>query len=454
MINGTLTFLRERIQNTHPRTRRALLNTLLGLINKGGGMLISLLLVPLTIDYLSTGVYGTWLTISSIVTMLTFLDIGIGNGLRNKFSEAVTINDIKLARTYVSTAYFIFGAVQLGFILIFIVAYQLIPWQRILNTTIDVEQLQLIILITVVAMAVKLVLDILSYILLALQESGQAGLINLLSNILILGGTYFLTRYADRNLVYLVILTVISPVIVMLLSGFVLYKKSLNAYRPSFSLVNFKHAKNLLALGYKFFFIQISVIILFYTDNLIITQLFGPSEVTTYNVAFRYFNSINTLFMIAITPYWSAFTEAFVKNDLEWMVRTYSYLQKLWLGLVVVVIIMTITASSIYNFWIGGRVTVPETLNIVMGLNVITICWNNVTVIVTNGLGKMKLQLYSSLFAAFLNIPLAIFLVKILNIGSGAVILASCISLWAGSILGSIQAKQLINGNAKGVWNK
>lgn len=454
MINVAITFLRERIQNTHPRTRRAHLNTLLGLANKGGGMLISLLLVPLTIDYLSTGVYGTWLTISSIVTMLTFLDIGIGNGLRNKFSEAVTKKDIKLARTYVSTAYFIFGSIQLGFILIFTAGYRFIPWQRILNTTIDIEQLQLIVLITVVAMAVKLVLDILSYVLLALQESGQAGLINLLSNILILAGTYVLTRCADRNLIYLVLLTVISPVFIMLISGIVLYKNSLSVYRPSFSLIDFKHARNLLGLGYKFFFIQISVIVLFYTDNLIITQLFGPKEVTTYNVAFRYFNSINALFMIAITPYWSAFTEAFVKNDMEWMVRTYSYLQKLWLGLVIIVIIMIISASSIYSIWIGNRVIIPEVLNIIMGLNVITICWNNVTVMVTNGLGKMKLQLYSSLFAALLNIPLAIYFVRILNIGSSAVILASCVSLWAGSILGSIQAKQLIKGKAKGIWNK
>lgn len=454
MINGTITFLRERIHNAHPRTRRAHLNTLLGLANKGGGMLISLLLVPLIIDYLSTGIYGTWLTISSIVTMLTFLDIGIGNGLRNKVSEAVTKKDIKLARAYISTAYFIFGAVQLGFIILFITVYRFIPWQRILNTTIDIEQLQLIVLITVVAMAVKLVLDIISYILLALQKSGQAGLINLLSNILILAGTYALTTYSAKNLIYLVLLTVVSPVVVMFFSGFVLYKNSLKEYRPSLNLVDFKHARSLLSLGYKFFFIQISVIVLFYTDNLIITQLFGPSEVTTYNVAFRYFNSINTLFMIAITPYWSAFTEAFVKNDVEWMIRTYSYLQKLWFGLVIVVAIMILVASYVYAFWIGNRVTIPETLNIIMGLNVVTICWNNITVVVTNGLGKMKLQLYSSLFAAFLNIPLAIYFVRILNIGSGAVILASCVSLWVGSVIGSIQAKQLIKGTAKGIWDR
>ena len=454
MISKSLEYVRGRIQNTHPRTRKAQLNTLLGLVVKGSGMLISLLLVPLTIDYLSKEVYGTWLTISSVVTMLAFLDIGIGNGLRNKFSEAITKKDTALARTYVSTAYFIFGTIQTIFIFIFIITFRFIPWQRIFNTSINTEQLQQIVLITVVSIAIKLVLDILSYILLALQESGRVGLIGLISNILTLTGTYVLTRFTSGNLTYLASVTVVLPIVVLIISGFILYKNHLNIYRPSLSLIDIKQAKSLLSLGYKFFFIQIAGFILFYTDNLIITQLFGPSEVTTYNIAFRYFNSINTIFMIATTPYWSAFTEASVRGDTNWMTKTYNYLQKLWIVLAILVVSMTLVAKYIYAIWIGDRVIIPEILSIVMGLNAVTICWNNVTTIVTNGLGKMKIQLYCALIAALLNIPLAIYFGKALNWGSTGVILASCVSLWPASILGSIQAKKLIKRTANGIWNK
>ena len=208
-------YLRERIKNTHPRTRKAQLNTAFGLMIKGGGMLISLLLVPLTIDYLSKDTYGTWLTISSIVTMMTFLDIGVGNGLRNKFSEAVANQDTALARGYVSTSYAIFGAIQLLLIGVFLLIVRYVPWQRVFNTPIDTEQLQLVVLLTVVAMAVKLVLDILSYILFALQESGRAGFISFLSNGLILIGTYALTLFTDSNLIYLAAVTAFSPVLII-----------------------------------------------------------------------------------------------------------------------------------------------------------------------------------------------------------------------------------------------
>ena len=449
----SLDYWRERARNAHPRTRKAQLNTVLGLVIKGGGMMISLLLVPLTIDYLSKDTYGTWLTISSVVTMMTFLDVGVGNGLRNKFSEAVANQDTTLARAYVSTAYSIFGLIQLLLISLFLFVVRYVPWQRVFNTTIDTKQLRLVVLLTVVAMAIKLVLDILSYILFALQESGRASLISFLSNGLILIGTYALTRFTTGNLIYLAAVTAVSPIVILLVSGLILYRNRLKSYQPAFRLVNLKYARSLLSLGYKFFVIQVAVIILFYTDNLIITQLFGPAQVTTYNVSFRYFSAINTIFAIAIAPYWSAFTEAYMKGDTTWMTKTYRHMQRFWAGLVVVVIIMVLISKEVYSLWVGNRVTVPFELSAFMGLFVVISCWNSVTVTVINGLGKVKLQLLLSIFNAAINIPLAIYFGKYSNLGSAGVVLATCITLLISSVFSAIQANKLITRSASGIWN-
>lgn len=451
---STLNYLREKIRTTHPRTRKAQINTILGLFIKGGGIIISLLLVPITIDYLSPVAYGTWLTISSIVTMLAFFDIGIGNGLRNKFSEAIANQNVPLARAYVSTAYVAFSGLQLVFVVIFLVIFRYIPWQRILNTAIDNEQLQLVVLLTAIAMAAKLVLDILSYILLAVQESSISGLIAFVANLLILIGTVLLTQFSHENLILLAIVTSVSPIIILLVAGLILYRGRLKAYRPSFRLADAQYGKGLLSLGYKFFFIQIAVIILFYTDNLIITQLFGPAEVTTYNIAFRYFNAINTVFAIAITPYWSAFTEAQVKNDVPWMVRTYQYMKWLWFATTLVIVAMILLSTTMYNVWIGDRVSVPFELSAAMGLSVVIACWNNITVSVINGLGKIQLQLYLSVLASIINIPLSIYFGKYLGLGSTGVILATCATLFVSSVASGIQANRLIGQNASGIWNK
>ncbi|WP_460978023.1 lipopolysaccharide biosynthesis protein [Spirosoma knui] len=446
--------LMEHIQRVHPRTRKVQINTIISVFSKGMGMLVSLLIVPITIDYLSKDVYGTWLTISSIVSMLAFMDIGIGNGLRNKLAEAMSRQDTNLARAYVSTAYLIFGLIQLGVIILFLLIFRYVPWQLVFNTTIDSNQLQSVVLMTVLAVSMKLVLDVLSYVLLAIQDSSLVGIITLLSNLFVLLGTYCLTQFTNGNLVYLAAVTVFSPVLVLLICGTLLYKSRLREIRPTLNFADFKYAKGLLSLGYKFFVIQMAVIVLFYTDNFVIAQLFGPSEVTTYNVAFRYFNAVNTMFAISITPYWSAFTEASVKGDVEWMKQSHRHMQKLWLILVGVVIAMVLSSDYVYKVWVDQRVIVPMSLNICMGLFIVVSCWNNIIAMIINGLGKIQLQLYYALFSAFVNIPLAIYFGKTLNMGSAGVILATAVSLLACSIFGKVQIDKLIAGTAKGIWNR
>ncbi|MBO5632891.1 MAG: hypothetical protein J5965_27865, partial [Aeriscardovia sp.] len=58
-------------------------NVVASLVIKGVGILTSLLLVPLTIGYVSPELYGVWLTLSSILTWVGFMDIGFSQGLKN-----------------------------------------------------------------------------------------------------------------------------------------------------------------------------------------------------------------------------------------------------------------------------------------------------------------------------------------------------------------------------------
>lgn len=70
------------------RTVKVKKNIVFSLVSRGCGMLISLILVPMTLGYLNETEYGIWLTLSSIVTWINFFDIGLGNGLRNQISRS------------------------------------------------------------------------------------------------------------------------------------------------------------------------------------------------------------------------------------------------------------------------------------------------------------------------------------------------------------------------------
>src|SRR6266542_424892 len=103
----TINRIRNRfvLSENHERSIQVKKNILTSFLAKGGTIAINLFLVRITIDYVSPLQYGVWLTLSSIIAWFSFFDIGFGNGLKNKLTEAIAKNDYLLARQYVSSTY-------------------------------------------------------------------------------------------------------------------------------------------------------------------------------------------------------------------------------------------------------------------------------------------------------------------------------------------------------------
>lgn len=301
--------------------------------------------------------------------------------------------------------------------------------------------------------AVRLVLEILSSILLARQESGKAGLLALIHNALILFGMFSLSTGTPGDLPTLALLTTATPLLVLGLSTVYFFRTSLHRFRPSWRAIRLGDARHLLSLGYQFFVIQVAVIVLYYTDTLLISHLFGPAEVTTYNIAFRYFNAVNAVFAIVATPYWSAFTEAYIQQDTAWMHQARRRLLRQWALISGLVLVMVLLADPVYDWWVGDRVRVPAEVSVSMGVYVIISCWNSAVFTIINGTGRIRLQLLVTGAAALLNVPLALLLVRHLRLGIPGVVLATALSLLMCAVVGGIQAKKLVHRTAGGIWN-
>jgi O-antigen/teichoic acid export membrane protein len=169
----------------------------------------------------------------------------------------------------------------------------------------------------------------------------------------------------------------------------------------------------------KFFILQIACIVIFATDNIIITQILGPAEVTPYNIAFKYFSIPIMAFTIIITPFWSAFTEAYTKNDMHWIKNSIQKIIKIWMLVVVGVIVLLVISNQFYLIWVDDKVQVPFLLSAFMGLYAIISTWNNIFAYFINGVGKIKLQMYYGIIAMVVNIPISIFFAKNLGMESG-----------------------------------
>jgi O-antigen/teichoic acid export membrane protein len=446
-------FLTRYFTEGNERSTRAKKNIAVSFIIRGCSIGISLLLVPLVLHVVSPAEYGVWLTISSFIGWFSFFDIGLGNGLRNKFAEALAKNDVDRARQYVSTTYAMMTLIIGAISIIFFAVNSFVDWTVVFNASMAVSaDLHMLVPIVFGLFAIQFVVQLLTTVLLADQRPAVNNVLGFLGSVLTLGGIYLLDRYSAANLFSIGIVFTGAPLLVLCIAHLVLYHTRYKHVSPSIRSINFSYAKELTSLGVQFFVIQIAVLILFTTSNMIIAQYLGPKEVTSYNIALKYFGIVNSVFILIATPFWSAITDAYHRNDIAWIRNSIRKLIQVWAAFGLLAIVMLFAADHAYLLWIGNAVEIPFMVSVTLALFVTLTNWSSIFATFLNGTGKIRLQLYSALFVSVINIPLSIYLIGIY--GLPGVIIGSIVCVGIGSIWAPIQYYKLINNTATGVWAK
>lgn len=451
--SGLIGTLIDKVTKGQERSVKAKKNILASFAIKGMSIAISLVLVPLTLNYVDQTEYGIWITLSSVVAWFGLFDIGFGNGLRNKFAEAVAEENFHLARVYVSTTYAILGIIIGCVLLIFLLVNPLLNWANLLNAPPEMaESLSIVALVVFVFFCIQFLLNLLSTVMMANQEPAKASLLNLLGNAVALIIIFFMMKATEGSLLNLSIVFSVAPVIVLIFSSVWLYKKQYKKFAPSLKYVDYSCARDLMSLGVKFFVLQIAAIVMYSTSNILIAQLFTPADVTPYNIAFKYFNVVPMALTIVMSPFWSAYTDAWFKGDIPWIKSTLKKLRLIWAVFSVGALIMLACADFVYELWVGEDIIVPFSISVSLAIYVIIYGWTNIYTTFLNGAGKIKLQLYVSIIGMVLNIPLAIILSK--WFGISGVILSSVVLLGINMILEPYQTNKILNKTATGIWNK
>jgi len=432
-------------------SQKILKNIFLSFGVKGGSILVGLALIPMTISYIDSVQYGIWLTISSIVNWMSFFDIGLGHGLRNKLAAALALEKYDDAKKYVSTTYAILLLIGACVFLAFCFVNPLIEWRKLLNIPTDVNaNMTMIMLMVVGAFCIQFVVQLINIVLTAIHEPAKAGVITFFGQLLMLITIYILKLTTPGSLIILVTTLTSIPLLVLIVSSLVMYRTKLNRLAPAVRYVDFRYVKDILNIGGAFFFIQIGALVLFQTDNIIITKVIGPQAVTEFNIAYKLFTVVTMVFTIIITPYWSAFTNANAKSDFEWMRKNINLMRKIWALLSLATVILYFLSPFLYRIWIGKQVTIDRSLSLAMALYLIVNMWQTLHVYFLNGIGKVRLQLILVTISAFANIPMAVFLGK--RIGMPGIVSANTIAFIIMSVFFTIQTEMILKRKEKGIW--
>lgn len=429
--------------NGNTRTIAMKRNVLYMLLIKGGSIFLGMFTVPLTLGYVNNETYGLWLTISSMISWMSYFDIGINNGLKNNLAAAFAKNDFELGKRLVSTTYAVLILIFIPIMVVLLFVVQFIDLDSILNISSgSVRGLRLTVCITISYFCIQFILSTLNVILLADQKPADSSFRILCTQLFSIIIIYLLTLTTKGNLVYLCLASTFAPLLILFLFNVVLFSRRYKKIAPNIKYINFSLVPTLMNLGIKFFIIQIAVLIQFQLTNFLIMRYYGPSDVTEYNVAQKYFSMLFMVWNIIITPLWVATTDAFVREDFIWIRNALKKYLKLILVFLSLGILMFFVSPLFFKLWLHDTVMVSKGLSFWLLVYYFVQIFASVFVIVLNGCGVLKTQTITSIISPFVFL-LVFFLLKGYGVGFYSVLIASIVANFNGIVIAPIQCLQL-----------
>ena len=421
---------------------------------KGWSALVQFLLVPLTLACLGEYENGVWLTISSVLLWINNLDIGLGNGLRNKLAVYMARGDNDKAREMVSST-FIMLCIIITPVLIILLLFEVYSDNyRLFNVDIGlIGNLDIVLYVATILVCATFIFKFIGNFYMGLQLPSVNNFIGSIGSTLALLGTFIIYLFGNRSLLLVASVNLSAPLLVYLLAFPITFMGKYKFLSPSFKYIKKTSIREIFSIGFKFFALQIPAVLLFFTSNILISKLFNPAMVTPYQIAYRYFVMTMTLFSIICVPYWTATTDAYEKRDFEWIRRANRTLNRFVLLLFFIIVCMILLSRPVYSVWIGDNSDVPFSMTMIAGLYQFLLIYSMRYSYVLNGIGALRLQLIFTILAAAIYIPLAT-LVCHLTHDINYLLLVMCVVHVPGLVVNIIQYHKIMNGTAKGIWIK
>lgn len=415
-----------------------------GLIFKILSMGLSYISIPLFLKFLGKQDYGLWMTIFSIVSWIYTFDLGIGNGLRNKLSESFAKKDYINAKEYITTGYVILSAIAIFILFLGLIGIKISNITRFLNIDFYTESYIKLVFMSIFSLTIiNFIILLYKVFYFSIHNSFIGELNNFIFQISFIFLLYLFNYFNKVNLIFIAIIYPGINLMIGIFATINFFKKYPNL-KPNLKFFKKEKIKEINGLGIIFFIIQISMLIILTTDNMLITKYIGANEVTTYSIVSKLFQILLILEGLISAPMWTLFIDAYVKKDKKWIKKAFINLNLLFLLLIIGVIIMIYILPYIVRIWIGQELIYPKYLILFWGLFILNRVYGDIYMIFINATGKIKLQMYLYILGAIVNIPLTIYFIKDLNMGSSGAILATNICMLPLAIIMPIQAYYIL----------
>lgn len=410
-----------------PRYRRIVTAVVSGGAARVLSSLLTLVSLPLAVRYLGAEQYGIWATVASVAIWVNLLDLGIAASLTNLISQAYARQDrAEAARAFSSALAVTLGAVAVASC-IFVFIWFRVNWIALFNASSALErEVRLTILIAALLTLANLPLNLAGRVFAGYQElhtyNKTLGLRAVGSVVGLIVGIWL--RVSMPTLFLLSFGSITAVAFATMLWLMLWHKPWL---RPRPALVSVPKTLNLFSTGWSFLLIQVAAMVVFSTDNIIVSHYLGAAEVTPYSVTWRVVSFGSALQVLVFPALWPAYAEAHARGDVPWIKKTFAIAMRTTVALNVAwAVFLALFGRLGIRLWAGAAAVPPRPLLLAMAFWSVIAGFMTAQSCLLAALNRTRVQAVASVLAAAVNLALSIFLV--VRIGSLGVILGTIIS--------------------------
>lgn len=432
-------------------------NVIAAFLIKGAGFLVSILSLPLYIQYFEDkSALGIWFTMLTLVGWILSFDIGVGNGLRNKLTEALVNQDYEEGKRLISSSYGVMGGITIVLAVLISIICSYVNWNSLLNidtSIIDSGILSRSISIIMTGILGCFFFQIVRGQIYALQLSSVNNFLQMSTNVLMVAILFVLpknvdiaTKFTTISIAYAIIINLPYTIATIVVHRFTILKKC----SPSFRYITSSATKAVVGLGFLFFIAQVLYMIISVTNEVFISACFDPKYCVDYQTYFRLFSLLGTLIMLALTPLWSEITKAFAEKRYLWIYKLNNYLSLIAIGTVGVQCLLLMILQPIINIWLDDNaITVDYLTAFYFLMYSVEMIWISVQSTIVGGIGKLRTQLIFYSIAVLIKIVLIIFVSQYWPNSWEIVVLATSIGLLPYCVIQPIIVKRLLKSLIK-----
>lgn len=409
------------------RKRRARITIAANILARGLALLTVIASSRLALGDLGAARFGIWMTIASLLLLVTMFDFGVGNGLVGPVARAMADRDDDELARLVTQGFAVTGTIGLALGSIAVVCSLVLPLDGLFPGTspdVLVEARRALVCFSILIGASP-ALGAAGRMLVGMQRGYLVHIGNAIASCLTILLLIWLGRSGGHSISAYVLatfglvqLSALAMVTILARDGLV---------RPRlFRNLRFADCRPLFQTGGLFFGLQLAVTFGWGLDQAFISAVSGPAAVAFYAVAARIFMLVSQPFYVLNAPLWPAYADALHRGDRESVRKTLvrSLLGTFTLSSIASLAIL-MAGPLLWKLFTAGALPFDQTLLVAFAIWTVLECSGNALATYLNGAHIVREQLVAMLTFVALAIPLK--LVTLAHLGVAWMPLATAV---------------------------